>query len=104
VATFPGEVDFRFNIVAGVEFALRLGLGTRLLDLETNKDRRAGFMFKAPSARDYWRSQKTSSTAARMMEAGSIAKRANVDVVSMNRNNRPTIVFGHNNKTRRWGG
>jgi hypothetical protein len=30
--------------------------------------------------------------------------KAIVDVVSMNRNNRPTIVFRHNNKARRWGG
>ena len=44
--TFPGEVDLRFDIV-GAGFALRFDLETRLLDLET-KDRRVGFMFKAP--------------------------------------------------------
>jgi hypothetical protein len=42
---------------------MRLGLDlTRRCSPETNKDRRVGFMFKAPSAADYWRSQKASST------------------------------------------
>jgi hypothetical protein len=59
----PGEAPSRFNAGADRGFAFRLDVEMRFWDLETNKDRRAGVMFKAPRARDYWRSQKTSSTA-----------------------------------------
>jgi hypothetical protein len=64
VAVFPDDAALRFK--TGTGDAPRLGLETRFWGLETNKDRRVGFMFKAPSARDYWRSQKTSSIAARI--------------------------------------
>jgi hypothetical protein len=36
----------------------------RFWGLETNKDRRAGWMFERLNAHDYWRSQMATSTAA----------------------------------------
>src|ERR1700694_500247 len=68
-ATSPGAFCFfafggsRFDLAAwGLEERLDLDW-TRCGSPGTNRDRRVGFMFKAPSARDYWRSQKASSTA-----------------------------------------
>jgi hypothetical protein len=66
---------------------LRFGEEMRLLGLETNKAGRVGFMFKAPSVCNYWRSQKNSSTAANDRGRLDLDK-AKVDVASMNRNNR----------------
>src|ERR1035437_909315 len=44
----------RFNFGARRGVGVRLGLDlTRCWSPETNKDRRVGFMFKAPSATDY---------------------------------------------------
>jgi hypothetical protein len=63
LADVSGEAPLRFNAGSDREFAFRLEVEMRFWDLETNKDRRVGVMFKAPCARDYWRSQKTSSTA-----------------------------------------
>jgi hypothetical protein len=63
LADVSGEAPSRFNAGSDREFAFRLEVEMRFWDLETNKDRRVGVMFKAPCARDYWRSQKTSSTA-----------------------------------------
>jgi hypothetical protein len=48
VSVFPGEARLRFDAGADRGFAFRLGVEMRFWDLETNKDRRAGAMFKAP--------------------------------------------------------
>jgi hypothetical protein len=61
-AGVSGEAPLRFNAGADRGFAFRPEAEMRFCDLETNKDRRVGGMFEAPCARDYWRSQKTSST------------------------------------------
>jgi hypothetical protein len=45
VIAFPDEAPLRFNAGADRGFAFR---EMRFWDLETNKDRRAGVMFKAP--------------------------------------------------------
>jgi len=49
VIDFPGEAVLRFEAGADRGFAFRLGVEMRFWDLETNKDRRLGVMFKAPS-------------------------------------------------------
>jgi hypothetical protein len=59
----PGDTPLRFDVEAGRGVAFRLDPEMRFWDLETNRDRRVGYMFKAPYACDYWRSQKASSTA-----------------------------------------
>jgi hypothetical protein len=48
VTVFPGEAPLRFDAGADRGFAFRLGVEMRFWDLETNKDRRVGVMFKAP--------------------------------------------------------
>jgi hypothetical protein len=73
LAGVSGEAPLRFSAEADRGFAFRLGVEMRFWDLETNKDRRVGVMFKAPCARDYWRSQKASSTAGEMAVDASAA-------------------------------
>jgi len=73
LAGVSGETPLRFRAGADRGFAFRLGVEMRFWDLETNKDRRVGVMFKAPCARDYWRSQKASSTAGEMAVDASAA-------------------------------
>jgi 2-(1,2-epoxy-1,2-dihydrophenyl)acetyl-CoA isomerase len=70
-----GEASF-FNAGADRRLAFRVDVEMRLEDLETNKDRRVGVMFKAPCAGDYWRSQKTSST------AGALRRQRTCDLVT----------------------
>jgi hypothetical protein len=96
-AGFPGNAPVRFDFGAGRRFALRLDLEMRFWGLETNKDRRAGLMFKRRNARDYWRSQKASSTAG---ARGGRRIPADVDVIPMGRNNPPTTLFRRDDKGR----
>jgi hypothetical protein len=62
VSVFPDEAPLRLDAGADRAVAFRLGAEMRFWDLETNKDRRVGVMFKAPSCARLLSQSKSSST------------------------------------------
>jgi hypothetical protein len=89
-----------FNIFVGRGFALRFGLERRFSGLETNKARRVGFMFKCLLRAIIGAAKRLRQPPReRSREAGEIVTaKAEVDAVSIRRNNRPTMAFKYNNK------
>ncbi len=62
VTAFPDEAPLRLDAGADRGVAFRLGAEMRFWDLETNKDRRVGVMFEAPSCVRLLSQSKSSST------------------------------------------